>query len=125
MSDRWAGSLAMIVMASMLLLMGCQDPRSAASTSLTPIPGLPRATTPSTVAEEASVPTTPAEVARIGPEELKDRFDHGEKVTVVDARSRVSYVQRHIPRALSIPLSEIEEHLDELPQSGDIVFYCT
>jgi rhodanese-related sulfurtransferase len=64
-------------------------------------------------------------VPRIRPQDLKARLDAGEKLTVVDARSRESYARRHIPGALSIPLPEIEEHFDELPESGDIIFYCT
>jgi len=115
----------MTVLASMLLLTGCQALQSAASTSLTSGSGLSEATAPSAAPEEAFVPTTLAEVPRIGPEELRGRLDAGEKVTVVDARDAASYAQRHIPGAHSIPLPEIEEHLDELPQSGDIIFYCT
>jgi rhodanese-related sulfurtransferase len=45
-------------------------------------------------------------------------------VTVLDVRPSEEYQAGHIPRALSIPLKELERHLSELPQDQEIVAYC-
>jgi len=82
-------------------------------------------TTPPPDTEEESIPTEVSQVPRIKPQELKEKLDANEDVIVVDARSRKNYDSLHIPGALSIPLSEIEERHGELPQEGEIVLYCT
>jgi rhodanese-related sulfurtransferase len=44
-------------------------------------------------------------------------------VTVLDVRPREEYAAGHIPGAVSIPLHELADRLDELPD-GQIVAYC-
>ncbi len=95
-------------------------PTASPTTTVTPMP-----TPPPPVAEGESIPTTRSEVPRITPQELKEKLDANEDVIVVDTRSRKEYDSVHIPGALSIPLSEIEERHGELPQEGEIVLYCT
>jgi 3-mercaptopyruvate sulfurtransferase SseA len=95
------------VLLAVLLLANCQN----------------LATPPTTEGE--SIPTTPAQVPRIEPQELKEKLELGEDVIVVDARSLELYNLRHIPGAVSIPLAEVEERYSELPQEGEIVLYCT
>ena len=189
MSDQLTKPLAMNVLVCLLLLMGCQSPRSISSTALTsglasptpaltPVaiptahtstpttmpptavvvptvsataqpptptavpptpPALPTVTstaqpsaptaippTPTplhTATKEPSLPATIVEVPRIRPQELKERLDAGEKLTLVDTRARAAYESRHIPGALSIPLPEVEARIDELPRSGALAFY--
>jgi rhodanese-related sulfurtransferase len=82
-------------------------------------------TPPPPATEEEPIPTEVSQVPRITPQELKEKLDANEDVIVVDARSRKEYDGLHIPGALSIPLSEIEERHGELPQEGEIVLYCT
>jgi 3-mercaptopyruvate sulfurtransferase SseA len=65
------------------------------------------------------------EVPRIAPSVLKERLDAGESVLIVDARSSDAYAERHIAGAISVPLSDLEARLDELPRDQEIVFYCT
>ncbi len=55
--------------------------------------------------------------------ELLRRVAAGDAV-VVDVRPRVEFEAGHIPGAVSIPLDELAERLDELPQDQEIVAYC-
>lgn len=70
-------------------------------------------------------PRTQNEVPRIAPSVLKGRLDAGENLLVVDARSGDEYAEAHIAGAISVPLSDLETRLDELPRDQEIVFYCT
>ena len=45
-------------------------------------------------------------------------------VTVLDVRPPDEYAAAHIPGAISMPVGEIEQRLDELPSDGEIVAYC-
>jgi len=56
-------------------------------------------------------------------EELVQRI-RCDEVTVLDVRPSEEYRAGHIPGALSVPLSEIEKHLTELPRKREIVAYC-
>jgi hypothetical protein len=95
-------------------------PTASPTTTATLMP-----TTPPPATEEEPIPSTISQVPRITPQELKEKLDANEDVIVVDARSRKEYDSLHIPGALSIPLSEIEERHGELSQEREIVLYCT
>ncbi|MBI4878105.1 MAG: metalloregulator ArsR/SmtB family transcription factor [Planctomycetes bacterium] len=56
-------------------------------------------------------------------DELLERVRSG-SVTVIDVRPPEEYRAGHIPGAISLPLSEIEARLAELPRAGEIVAYC-
>lgn len=45
-------------------------------------------------------------------------------VTALDVRPREEYLAGHIPGALSIPLAELHQRLQELPKDQAIVAYC-
>jgi rhodanese-related sulfurtransferase len=45
-------------------------------------------------------------------------------VVLVDVRPRDEYVAGHIEDARSIPLDQLEEHLDEFPSDREVVIYC-
>lgn len=45
-------------------------------------------------------------------------------VTVLDVRPREEYMAGHIPGAVSIPLSELQRRLKDLPRHQEIVAYC-
>ena len=59
----------------------------------------------------------------VGDDELLRRVRSGE-VTVLDVRPHEEYLAGHIPRALSIPLTDLRKRLRELPKGRDIVAYC-
>jgi rhodanese-related sulfurtransferase len=59
----------------------------------------------------------------ISKEELLRRMEDG-TVVVVDARPFTEYRQGHIAGALSIPIGELTDRLNELPENRQIVAYC-
>jgi len=64
------------------------------------------------------------EVQRVSLADAKTAFDTKTAV-FVDVRDVDSYADSHIPGALSIPLAELNERLDELNRSDWIITYCT
>lgn len=63
------------------------------------------------------------EVESVEGDELADRLDDDE-VTLIDVRPREEYESGHLPGAVSVPLEELEERIDELPDDREIVAYC-
>jgi rhodanese-related sulfurtransferase/DNA-binding transcriptional ArsR family regulator len=61
-----------------------------------------------------------AEVTR---EELHARVAAGD-VAVLDVRPVEEYLAGHIPGAVSIPVGELAERINELPEDAEIVVYC-
>jgi rhodanese-related sulfurtransferase/predicted transcriptional regulator len=59
----------------------------------------------------------------ISAEELHLRLSQHELV-LLDVRPAVEYQAGHLPQAVSIPLSELEQRLQELPTNQTIVAYC-
>jgi rhodanese-related sulfurtransferase len=56
-------------------------------------------------------------------DELLDRLRCG-AATVLDVRPEDEFANGHLPNALSIPLSQLERRLSELPPDQEIVAYC-
>lgn len=59
----------------------------------------------------------------IGRGELLDRAASG-AVTVIDVRPAEEYAAAHIPGAVSIPLEDLQQRLEELPMDQEVVAYC-
>jgi rhodanese-related sulfurtransferase/DNA-binding transcriptional ArsR family regulator len=57
------------------------------------------------------------------PESLLQQLDHG-NIILLDARPQIEYEAGHLPGALSIPINELSQRLDELPTDALIVAYC-
>jgi rhodanese-related sulfurtransferase len=55
--------------------------------------------------------------------ELEELVERGD-VLVIDTRPAIEYEHGHLPGAVSIPVDELPERLDELPRDGRIVAYC-
>jgi 3-mercaptopyruvate sulfurtransferase SseA len=72
---------------------------------------------------QQTLPASEREVPRISPEELKERLDKKEKITIVDVRSVKEFDAQHIAGAISIPLHQILLRQKELPREQEIVFY--
>ena len=66
-------------------------------------------------------------VARIGPEELYERQEAGEVLTVVDLREafELEFDPETVRGATLIPYEEIEARHEEIPRDGEVVVYCT
>jgi rhodanese-related sulfurtransferase len=63
------------------------------------------------------------EVEEIGRDELLDRLRRGNAV-LVDVRPADEFESGHIEGARSIPLDELEQRMNELPKSREVVAYC-
>ncbi len=55
--------------------------------------------------------------------ELLDRARKG-LVTVIDVRPPEEYAAGHVPGAVNVPLSELEQHLEKLDPRQEVVAYC-
>ena len=66
-------------------------------------------------------------IARITVEELKEKLDAGEQITIVDLRHSLDFEEQPevIPGALHMEAKELEEKNDRLPPGGEVVLYCT
>ena len=66
-------------------------------------------------------------IARVTPEELKRKLDAGEDVVIVDLRHSLDFQgEPHtIPGAMRLPVEELEQRHQEIPNNRDIVLYCT
>jgi membrane protein DedA with SNARE-associated domain len=66
-------------------------------------------------------------MARIPPEELRQRLDSGERIAVVDLRHPIDIQSdpRKIPGALQISPEELEHRHVEIPRGQEIILYCT
>jgi membrane protein DedA with SNARE-associated domain len=66
-------------------------------------------------------------IARITPEELKERLDAGEPIVVVDLRHSRDFEAdpETVPGALHFTTAELEARHEEIPRDREIVLYCT
>ncbi|GAB2792623.1 ArsR/SmtB family transcription factor [Amycolatopsis magusensis] len=65
----------------------------------------------------------PARDAQITRDQLRERAASGE-VVVLDVRPKHEYDAGHIPGAVSIPVDELADRINELPEGAEIVVYC-
>ena len=63
---------------------------------------------------------------KITPVVVKERLDKGEKLIIVDVRTKEEYDSGHIPRSLLIPYDEIETKAASLlpDKNASIIVYC-
>ena len=59
----------------------------------------------------------------ISPDTLKTQLET-EAPTIIDVRSPEEYAEGHVPGAVNIPMDELEQRLDEVPQDRPVVPYC-
>ncbi len=65
----------------------------------------------------------PAALEPVTAAELGRRLaDHD--TVVIDVRAPDDYLLGHVPGAISVPLAQLRDHLDELPRDREIVAYC-
>ena len=66
-------------------------------------------------------------VARITPDELKQKLDNREPVTIIDLRHSLDFLPEpyFIPGAIRVPLEELEKRQSEIPRDREVVLYCT
>ena len=64
------------------------------------------------------------DTAEIDWDGLRGRVDTGEAVLVLDVRPIEEYQAGHIPGAVSIPVGQLAERINELPDGAEIIVYC-
>ncbi len=66
-------------------------------------------------------------IARISPDELKQKLDAGEDVVIVDLRHSLDFeaAPETIPGAFRMEAAEMEEASEQIPRDRDVVLYCT
>ena len=66
-------------------------------------------------------------IARVTPEDLKEKLDRDEPVLIVDLRSAVDFSAEPvvIPGAQRIAVEELEQRHLEIPRDRDLVLYCS
>jgi len=68
----------------------------------------------------------PAEgVATLIPAAIVKRIlDNGDHAILIDLRPAHEYQRKRLPRAISIPASEVAKRLREIPKFGRVILYC-
>jgi membrane protein DedA with SNARE-associated domain len=64
-------------------------------------------------------------VARITPEELRDRLEAGEDLLIVDLRTKLDGNSSTIPGALRIPAEDLTSGAQAIPRDRDIILFCS
>jgi membrane protein DedA with SNARE-associated domain len=66
-------------------------------------------------------------IARVTPEEVKQRLDAGENLLVLDMRDTLEFEAEPytIPGAFHMPLQQLDENHHKIPRDRDIILYCT
>jgi membrane protein DedA with SNARE-associated domain len=66
-------------------------------------------------------------IARITPEELKERMERGEELVVVDLRHSADFETTRvtIPGSIRVAIDEIEQGHERIPRDREIVLFCT
>ena len=66
-------------------------------------------------------------IARISPEELKNKLDAGEEILVLDVRHPLDFaaMPQTIPGAIYFPLEDLEKEHPRIPRDRDVILYCS
>jgi rhodanese-related sulfurtransferase/TusA-related sulfurtransferase len=57
-------------------------------------------------------------------EELQNKIEGNEKITILDVREPAEYAFGHIPGAINIPLGELENRFEELNKEDELHIIC-
>ncbi len=66
----------------------------------------------------------PLPITHVHPQTLKERFDAGEALVIVDVRETWEYSLAHIPGSINFPLGELADCVLELEAEDEIVVCC-
>jgi rhodanese-related sulfurtransferase len=78
------------------------------------------------MASQVTAAGDPSDIREISREELRRRL-HDPSLKIVDVLPHASYVEAHIPGALSLPVEQIDAHARELlpDPAAEIAVYCS
>jgi membrane protein DedA with SNARE-associated domain len=65
------------------------------------------------------------EVARISPEELRDRMGAGEDLYIIDLRTRLDDDWPPVPGAVRLSIEDLTGNSQQIPRDREIILYCT
>jgi rhodanese-related sulfurtransferase/TusA-related sulfurtransferase len=57
-------------------------------------------------------------------EELEKKLEANESIVLLDVREAAEYAFNHIPNAISIPIGELDQRMDELKKENEIFVIC-
>jgi rhodanese-related sulfurtransferase len=63
-------------------------------------------------------------VDTVTPERVKYYLDNKETLVLIDLRPTPEFKARHLPGARSIPISDLEKNLRQIPKAGRVILYC-
>lgn len=63
------------------------------------------------------------DILRVSVQEAREALEDGSAI-FLDVRSSESFEAGHIPGAISMPIDEISERINELPSNAWIITYC-
>lgn len=65
----------------------------------------------------------PGGMRQISIKEFRQRLRDGQTL-IIDVRPPEEFARGHIPGAVSLPLAELRQRMDELPDGRDVIAYC-
>jgi membrane protein DedA with SNARE-associated domain len=65
------------------------------------------------------------EVARITPEELRDRLEAGEDLFIADLRTALHNDLASVPGAVRFSIEDVEGHMEQIPRDREIILFCS
>lgn len=65
------------------------------------------------------------DLARITPEELRDRMDAGEDLYIVDLRSKLEDDSNSVPGAIRLAAEDLSVNSHQIPRDREIILYCS
>lgn len=65
-----------------------------------------------------------SEIAEIEPTELKQRLEHGDRVSILDVREPEEVAIAAFPGALHVPMGEVPSRMAELDPGAEWVIVC-
>lgn len=111
-----------------VVLSACQtDTATPVTTTPDASPEQPATTSPdtSTTVPDPGATAITVPTSNITVQELKAKIDSGGSLLVLDIRPLDYYNRYHIEGAVSIPLAEIPERLDEVPLNVEVIVYAS
>ena len=114
--------ITLSVVIALMALAGCNSKDKVSNSNSGAAPTSSTRTTNGPQQQAQNVPGDG--VRRITTFELNEALNKGEAI-VVDVRNDAAYRQARIKGAILIPVSEVANHLSELPRDKMIVTYCS
>lgn len=66
-----------------------------------------------------------AQYNKISPKEAKERLDRESDIVILDVRTEEEYNEKHIPKAINIPLSKVFDIVKQVYKKDTKIFiYC-